>query len=291
MEETQNLPKERRLIQESLKKLAEGPEHFMKWAASQPQLDQKFFFRLLKLVEYAQKENKPEIARMLQVLKTSFQKMFNFVEIPEAVAVTADNIRETWKQATSYLEQNHSAEALRLLEAISLLWAHHPNLFPRALLDANIGIAYAQLKQWDKATTFLQKALQDASLSQDCKDKVLYNQANVYRNTGDSSKALSCYEQALASAKTRQDSQMQLVIYHNLAIMSLDQNHLQQAILYAEEARRISSQLGNKELLCDAITRLAFLSGMAGDMQKCHELSQQGLALLNLPASNPGKEH
>jgi len=51
-----NIPRDRELVQESLKKIAEGPTALMAWAKEHAdEIDQQFMNQLRKMIEYSER--------------------------------------------------------------------------------------------------------------------------------------------------------------------------------------------------------------------------------------------
>jgi tetratricopeptide (TPR) repeat protein len=276
MQKSGHMPQDRILIQEALHKVSEGPEAFMAWARQQP-IDNKFMNLLGRMVEYTQKHGKNELHKTFAFLQSCFQKVWNLCELTGMIAVGPENFREMWSKASDYLQRGKPKEAAMLWEGIALFLVAQPNVQYQGMVDANLGIAYAQLKQFDRAVVCLQKALQQSTLSPVEREKVCANMGTVYRDMGDGSKSLESYQQALELAKERHDVAMQIVHWQNLALIRLDRGELAQARTYQEEACSLAKTVGNERLYQDALTRLALLTGMQGDKMRCKELCELAL--------------
>lgn len=277
------IPKDAQLVQESLRKVAEGPEALMQWAKEhQDQIDAKFINMLGKMARYANRTNKPEIAKAFTFLQSCFDKMFDLPPAQSTLAITAENFRQVWQEAAGYLRQGKPNRALTVLEQLSVFFSQHPEFKCQSLLDANFGAAYAQLQQPDKAIKYLRAAL-TGELGPLEREKVLANLGTVYITTGDLPQALDCYSEAIAVAEQRGDLLMQIGHRQNLAVIYLEQKNLQRALSQQQQACELAEKTGDKRILQDSLTRLALLTEISGDYQKCAQLCKRALELLPPP--------
>lgn len=278
MSKPENLPQDRVTIQEALQKIGEGPQAFMEWARQHP-VDNKFMNLLGKMVDYTERQGKQELHRTFAFLQSCFQKVWNLSEQTGMIAVGPENFREMWDKASKYMQRGKSREAAMVWEGIALFLVAQPNQKYQVMVDANLGVAYAHMKQNDKAISYLQKALQQPTLSAAEQQKVWANLGTVYRDMGNGDKALESYQHALEIAKQEHDVAMQISHWQSLALVRLDRGELAQAKTYQEEACTLAANLGNQRLHQDALTRLALLIGMQGDGVKCKQLCEMALQI------------
>ncbi len=273
------IPQDRRLIQESLEKIGQGPQALMHWAAENYRyIDQEFINLLRKMIEYArQTPEHGDLLPIFEFLERCFCKMFDFSE-SETISVTKDNFKAHLSKAIALLKQAKPDQALHILRALSLFTSQHSEIAYQPQLYANMGIAHAQLHNREKAIEYLHKACQ-LSNSEQQKQEILSNLGTVYRDNHDLNQARQHHQQALEIADKLEQPQMRLVHLNNLALVQLDSGNAEQAMSLQEQAYAIAKQLGNARVLQDSLTRLAVLSAIAGDVDRCREMCKQGLAL------------
>lgn len=266
------------MVQESLSKAAEGPESFMEWVKEhREKIDSKFMAMLDKMAKYSQDHSSPQVARAFAFLKSSFDKVSDLPG-PLPMAVTPDNFRAVWQEAGDYLRAGKPNRALHLFEGISLYLAQHPDLPLIPLLYANLGIAYAQTGQKQKAAEYLRHALVE-NLKPREKEKILANLGTVYMDSGDLPAARECYVKALAIAGEHRDPGMQIAYLNHLALIAVERKNLEEAVGYQEQSCSLAEETGNRRALQDSLTRLALLADLQGDRQKCEELCRRALSL------------
>ena len=278
MQKDKNMPLDSWLIQESLKKIAKGPEALMEWAKEHHEyIDIKFMNMLDKIEEYSQKSN-PKMAKLISFLKTCFHKMFDFSE--EAIIVVSEqNFENIWKKANLLSQQGKAKSALKVLQSISIFLAHHPSTERQALLHANMGTAYAQLKKNKRAIVHFREALKLMPTKGPAQGKIHANLATVYREESNFDAAFKNYRTALQIAKNTKDIHLQICYFENLSLVSLDKKILPDAIHYQRQARKLAEKIGNRMLKQDTMTRLALLLQMSGEIEECQKLCQEALQL------------
>lgn len=276
----ERMPRDRLLIQESLKKVAEGPDALMKWAAEHYyEIDQKFINILRKMIKYSQDANNTESSKLFQFLDSCFTKMFNFSENSDTITVSNDNVRHLLEKSGEFLRKGKPQEAIRNLQAISIYLAHNPHPSYYAVVDANLGIAYAQLGFKEKAVEYLDRAIQSCRSDKD-KEKILANVGTIYRDLHQYDDAIQKYQEALEIARKREDREMVAIHLSGLALVNIDRKNLEEAFNYEQEAYEIAQKLDNKPLLQDCLTKLAMIMAIKGDKEKCKELCEKGLSLM-----------
>lgn len=250
----------------------------MQWAQQHRQkIDPNFVILLGKMAEYARNTDKIEVGKALDFLKTCFAKMFDFSE-ERYNAITRENFRQVWEEATGYLKRGEVQKALQLLESLSLFQSQHPDIQCRPLLYVNMGIAYAQMKQTESAIQHLRLALAE-NLPRDAREKALVNLGIVYLDARDFLPALDCYRSALEIATERRDPVMQISYLNSVALICIEQKKLAEATDYQQKACELAKGTDDKRLMQDSLTRLALLMNLKGDYKKCEELCREALAL------------
>lgn len=183
MEQKQErMPLDRWLIQESLQKVQQGPQALMLWAKENAALvDQKFMNQLHKMVEYSRQNKETQRAQTLEFLERCFQKMFPLEAVVEPIAITQENFQANYDQAISYLKNGKAPYSIPLFEALLVFLGRIPNATWESTLHSNLGVAYAQVKLFDKAIHHLEKALA-FPLSDEIRSKVYANLSCTYRD-------------------------------------------------------------------------------------------------------------
>lgn len=278
------IPQDRELIQESLKKVSEGPQALMQWAKEHAdQIDQKFINQLHRMIEYCGKNNQLQLAKTFTFLEQCFTKMFDMTASPIALAITKENFPEHFHKASELLRQNKTQEAINLFQVLSLFLAQSPQQNATTLVTANLGIAYTQLKQYEKAIEYLQSALSAQDLPDTAKDKVLSNLGTLERDRNNFDLAITYYRQALELAQNRKDQAMIFIHLNNLALVHLDKKDLPHCLACQENAYQIAKQLQKLVWQQDCIARLAVIYAMQGDTKRCQELCREGLQISTKP--------
>ena len=276
MKET--MPRDRWLVQEGLKKVAEGPQAFTEWARQQT-IDTKFMKMLSDMCDYAQKHNQSEIAKTFTFLHTCFQKLFQLPIETGTIAIGPENFKEVWNKANHYLQIGKPEEAVRLWEPIQLYLAMQQNAIQQGLADANLGITYAQLRQQGKALVFLKKASQNRAVPVLAQQKIWANLGTLYRDMGNVVQSVASYHKALELARDSNDIVLQVAHLQSLALLHVDQQEIGNAMVCQEEAYRIAQATEDKQIIQDAMTRLALLEGARGNPDGCKKLCEEALKL------------
>lgn len=277
------IPLDRELVQESLKKVAEGPEALMKWAKEHAdQIDQKFINQLHRMVEYSEKNRQPQLSKTFAFLEQCFSKMFAMDASPVAIAITKENFAEHFAKASDLLRQGKAKMALGLLQMLDLFLVQNPQGNAKTVITANLGIAYSLLEQYEPAMEHLQAALQAPDLPENAKEKVVSNLGILERGRGHVEQAIQYYHQALDLAQQRQDLAMAFTHLNNLALAYLEQKDLARCLQYQEQALQVAKQLKKPVWQQDCMARLAVIYGMQGNTKRCQELCHEGLNI-NIP--------
>jgi tetratricopeptide (TPR) repeat protein len=153
----------------------------------------------------------------------------------------------------------------------------------KAIIDANIGISYAQIHNTQQAIQHLQKAIESTELPEESKEKICSNLANVYQNTKQYKEAIKYHQLAIQKAEERNDKRMQSIHLSNLALVYLDQKDIENAIKTQKQSYDISMKLGALDILKDNMTKLAMLHGINNQPDLCRKYCEQGLLLLKNP--------
>lgn len=132
----------------------------------------------------------------------------------------------------------------------------------------NIGNIYKEQNQWQQAETYLQRAY---SISRQLKDstelaRVLDNLSFVHYKLGDI-QALTSMLEALEIRKKYNDHKGIYASYKNLASYYLEQNQLQQAAFYADQAFQTAQLINSPAYLKNA---LGFFSQLSNDPYFSH---------------------
>ena len=280
MQKEERIPLDRWLIQESLKKAAEGPQALMEWATENySRIDHKFMNQLRKMEEYAHKQNDEKQAKMFEFLQRCFFKMFDFEALMEPVAITKENFKQNFAKANTLLKQGKAKAAIPMLQALLLFVTHNSGFPYQALLNANMGIAFAQLKAHEQAIFHLERAAIEP-LKDIQQEKVRANLGTIYRDLKDFPSSVEQHLKALELAQKRGDYSMQFVHLNNIALVHLDQKHLDHALDYQHQAYDIALKLENNRLIHDCVTRLAVIYGLKGDNDLCQKFCSEGLAMV-----------
>ena len=173
------MPQDRRLIQESLDKVSEGPEALMKWAKEHyNEIDQKFINLLRKMIEYTKNSGQEELSKTFVFLDTCFSKMFDFHDQIEQDAITKDNVKQFIEKSSKFLNEGRPKKAISILNAVSIFLAHVPNRYYQSIVESNLGTAYSQVGQLEKGLRYFENAYKLVQSDSDRK-KVLTNIKNT----------------------------------------------------------------------------------------------------------------
>lgn len=278
------MPLDRRIIQDSLVHIAQGPEAFMKWVSDNyKQFDQKFLNQLRKMTEYSQKNGQEKEHKLFQFLENCFYKTLGKQGFSELSAITKENFIFHLQQANNLLKKELFAQAIPLYQALLAFLDLEKNNMHRAIIDANLGICYSQSGNTAQAIEHLKKAINSPDLPEEAKEKVCSNLGNIFRNSSQFNEALEYHQQAVQYAQSRQDQRMECIHLSNLALVYLDLKELEKAIQIQKQAHDIAMKMGALDLLKDSMTRMAMLHGINNDMELCQKYCQQGLMLLQTP--------
>lgn len=282
----EGMPRDRRLIQESLKEVSKGPKALMEWASKHyDEIDQEFINLLRKMITYAKEHGENELHKTFEFLDTCFCKMFDFNEISGTIAVTEENCKEHINKALGFLKVGKARESLQIFRAVSMFLKHNPKLPYHGIVHANMGIAYAQLNLKEKAIDRLIEA-QKYELNDTEKGKLFGNMATIYRDLGQYTEASVACETGLEIAKKREDKEMEIVHLNNMALIKLDIKELEESYLIQQNAYKLAKDLGYEKVIQDCTTRLAMLTALRGDTKKCEKLCKEGLASIEKTGKN-----
>lgn len=276
----EQIPIDRWLIQESLQKVQEGSDALMKWAQKNSHhIDQKFMNQLNKMIKYSRKENNEQRAKVFEFLKKCFEKMFNFDILYEPMTISQDNLKKSINEATQLLKQGKTKSSISILEGVMLFLKQYPDENYQAVVEANLGIAYAQINVKDKAVQHLQNAIR-LKLDDNSKEKVLANFGTVLRGLQKYEPALDYFQQAYEISKKRNDREMQCIYLTNIALVHFDKKDLSKSLKIQEEAYKVAKKIENKKMINDCMTRLAVINALKGNHEISKELCQEALDLL-----------
>lgn len=132
----------------------------------------------------------------------------------------------------------------------------------------NIGNIYKEQNQWQQAETYLQRAYSISRQLQDSTElaRVLDNLSFVHYKLGDI-QALTSMLEALEIRKKYNDHKGIYASYKNLASYYLEQNQLQQAAFYADQAFQTAQLINSPAYLKNA---LGFFSQLSNDPYFSH---------------------
>jgi signal transduction histidine kinase len=132
----------------------------------------------------------------------------------------------------------------------------------------NIGNIYKEQNQWQQAETYLQRAYSISRQLQDSTElaRVLDNLSFVHYKLGDI-QALTSMLEALEIRKKYNDHKGIYASYKNLASYYLEQNQLQQAAFYADQAFQTAQLVNSPAYLKNA---LGFFSQLSNDPYFSH---------------------
>lgn len=132
----------------------------------------------------------------------------------------------------------------------------------------NIGNIYKEQNQWQQAETYLQRAYSISRQLQDSTElaRVLDNLSFVHYKLGDN-QALTSMLEALEIRKKYNDHKGIYASYKNLASYYLEQNQLQQAAFYADQAFQTAQLINSPAYLKNA---LGFFSQLSNDPYFSH---------------------
>lgn len=132
----------------------------------------------------------------------------------------------------------------------------------------NIGNIYKEQNQWQQAETYLQRAFSISRQLQDSTElaRVLDNLSFVHYKLGDN-QALTSMLEALEIRKKYNDHKGIYASYKNLASYYLEQNQLQQAAFYADQAFQTAQLINSPAYLKNA---LGFFSQLSNDPYFSH---------------------
>lgn len=167
------------------------------------------------------------------------------IEIPEQAA-------QEFKKAIGLMNQNSQKQALVVLEKLTI---DYPQLSGPY---ANLGVIYAQQKEWQKAETVLTQAV-----SKNAKNTKARNQlALVYRNQGKFKDAESQYLAAIQAAPNDSISYLNLGILYDIYM-----GRLESASGYYQQYQALQTQPDNKVAgwLVDINRRAGIKTQIAGE--------------------------
>ena len=273
-----NMPKDRWLIQEALKRVPDGAENFMQWVqANYDQFDPEFFNFLRKLTNYAEQSGDQALLKTFGFLDKCFQKMFAHNSLPPTVA-TEENYQQLWQQACQYLSKGQVGAALVLFKTLLIFFSlQQKNDFLKPVYS-NLGIAHAQLGQPVEAIQCLHKALEltPVDISVD-REKILANLGAAYQQKRDYQEALEFHQKALDIARQRNDELFQIEHLSAIAIVEIDRQELVSAIDHQKEALHLAEKLADRRHIVESLTRLAVLYTMTEQPLEAKEYSEKAL--------------
>ncbi|WP_372369141.1 tetratricopeptide repeat protein [Candidatus Uabimicrobium sp. HlEnr_7] len=284
----ENLPKDRWLVQEALKKVALGPEGFSKWVKSRyDEFDTPFFNLLRKMGEYTEKPGQSaELNKTFRFLETCFQKMFDLDGEYGSIIITEDNYKEYWDKASQYLQTDRARHAIPVLEALSFFFKQtsKSNKYIGSL-HSNLGTAYAQVGSNLKALKNLFLALEIAKKnnSHDLA-MILSNIAMVHGAMGKHKEALDYHNQALEISRQQGRKDLEIKHLSNLAIANMDSNSLEEAIKNQTEALKIAQDINDKRAISDGMARMGLLCAFTGNLEEAKDLCSKAL---DINSKNP----
>ncbi|MGD1840317.1 MAG: tetratricopeptide repeat protein [Thermonemataceae bacterium] len=177
--------------------------------------------------------------------------------------------QEAWMLRTlgnSARLKGNSATAVQWMFQSLQLYEKLQDRYMESSLMADLGIAYTDLKEYDKAIEFFEKCIAYTNSR-----KVLYacyiNLGNVYFFQKKLKEAKENYLQALEYANRYTNPKLLATIYLNLGAIHYRKEQLQEAKMYLEKCQEIAKQYQLNSLYLRVSTNLAVLNYTLGDKQ------------------------
>jgi tetratricopeptide (TPR) repeat protein len=148
-------------------------------------------------------------------------------------------------------------------------------------LLGNIGAAYGQLSEWNKAIEYFEKAIPIAREIGDKQREGFWsgNLGSTYGNLGDWRKGIEYFEQALKIAREFGDLRREGMWLGNIGAAYKNLGEGYKSIEYSEKALAIARKIGDKQGEGIWLNNIAFAYKNLGDQRKSIEYSEQALAI------------
>ena len=175
--------------------------------------------------------------------------------------------------ATAYIKTAHYDSSLRcFIQAIKIKEANHAEVGTLIVSKINIGSIYLAIKDYDNSQKWLSRALKDAIKEQDSvyMARCYANLGVLFKKTGDTTRAIVHYKNALTINESRGDHRNQAIVLQNLALLLSSQKKYNDALPYFVRALENNNAIGaNNSRLHLAMSRM-FLEQQSYDSAIVH---------------------
>lgn len=213
------------------------------------------------------------------------------VNIEKGQAWTRENVGsgEVARLCNDYPNAGRYVINLRLSPKEQLRWMEAALSAARQLGDrqnegahlGNIGVAYADLGEMQKAIKFYEQALTIAHETGDkrTEEAVVSNVGLAYASLGETRKAIEYYERSLTIAREIGDRREEGNALGNLGNAYLDLGETHKAIGYHEQYLKIAREIGDGRGESNALSNTGFAYFTLGEPRKAIEFYDQGLKI------------
>ncbi len=179
-----------------------------------------------------------------------------------------------------YLERGWAEQASECFRQALDLRDDTPN---KASWLGSMGLALAELGQYDQAINFYNQAYLEAELLGDIKTRAICkgSEGNVLFEIAQYENAVVCYEEAHRLSNAAGDGRREGIWFGNIGTTWLKLNDTQKAIEYCSKAVEIARQLDDRQSEAAHLDSLGDCFAQSGDLKLAEEKYQEALALSN----------
>ncbi|MFN8467009.1 MAG: CHAT domain-containing protein [Caldilineaceae bacterium] len=174
----------------------------------------------------------------------------------------------------------HIPEALVHYEQSRAGWLALSNGYQVARVEANMGVAYFYLGEWEEAQVFYNRSREYLEQIDD-RDMLAHpylNLGNINLYQGDWEQAELNFRRALALWSTAHHVRFQALCHTNLGLLAIEQGEWVKALAQLEESYAILTEYKIRDMVSEVLSALAEIALGTGDLPRAAELAAEARA-------------
>lgn len=151
----------------------------------------------------------------------------------------------------------------------------------KAVAYTNMGVAYKELGDYDKALNAYNMALAIRQSTEDLLGQVILfnNIGEIYRNQGNYPEATTKYQQALKIAEPGLYPQQRASVFHNLGVVYDELGQPERALDYYQQALTLREAVNDQPGQSETLNNLGLVYQFLGDIDQAEQAYQSALSL------------